>query len=399
MPAVPSQHRSFDRADQRALRSVALQFFVNGALFASFLPRLPEIRDRVGISVAGIGLLMSLAGLASLAGSAVAGPAIARYGTRWVMLGAGTAVSLCLPLVGVATTPAVLLVGLVGMLTFDVLVDIAMNMQGSWLSARRHAPVMNRLHGLWSLGTVVGGLLSARLAAAGVSLPAHLIVAAAVLFAVLLVVSRGVLRVDEHRQPVGAPETGGGQRPRRRVGVLPLFLLAGLFAVAVESTSIEWSAFRFTDDFGDSAGSAALGYVAVTGGMTVGRFGGDWVAFRLGVRRLGHLATLLAGVGLLAASLSPNRIVSLVGFVVAGLGIATMLPVLYDDAAKHRGRPGAGLGALTAGLRAASLTVPFIVGSLAASSLPVGSAVALVTLPSVGGFALVRLQLEREQRR
>ena len=41
--------------DRRALRAVAVQFFINGALFASFVPRLPEIRDRVGISVAGVG--------------------------------------------------------------------------------------------------------------------------------------------------------------------------------------------------------------------------------------------------------------------------------------------------------------------------------------------------------
>ena len=49
-----------------------------------------------------------------------------------------------------------------GMTGFDVLVDVSMNMQASWLSARRHTPVMNRLHGLWSLGTVVGGRTGGR---------------------------------------------------------------------------------------------------------------------------------------------------------------------------------------------------------------------------------------------
>ncbi|MCY3910012.1 MAG: hypothetical protein OXF99_00775 [bacterium] len=53
----------FDRADSRALRAVAAQFFVNGTLFASFVPRLPEIRDRVEISVAGVGALLSTAGV------------------------------------------------------------------------------------------------------------------------------------------------------------------------------------------------------------------------------------------------------------------------------------------------------------------------------------------------
>ena len=390
--ASAPQTRRFGALDRRALAAVALQFFVNGALFASFIPRLPEIRDRVGISIAGLGLLMSIAGVSGLIGSATVGPAISRFGTRRVILAAGTLVSLSLAVVGVASTPLVLLAGLVGMLTFDVLVDVAMNLQGSWLSARRHAPVMNRLHGLWSLGTVVGGLSSSRIAAAGISLSVHLVGAAAVLLAVIGVVSRGLLRIDEHPADhhVAPPSPDAAARSRRRpTPFLVLFLLAGFFAVTIESTSIEWAAFRFTDDFGTTAGFAALAYVAVTGGMTVGRFGGDWVSVRLGGPRLTLLSVVTTGVGLGMASFSGVRGLSLAGYAVAGLGIATMLPTLYDTAAKHPGRPGVGLGALTAGLRIASLIIPLIVGTLAATGLSVGAAIAVVTLPSLLGYLAV----------
>jgi fucose permease len=388
---------AFSALDRRALRSVAAQFFVNGALFASFIPRLPEIRDRVGISVAELGLLLSIAGISGLIGSATVGPAITRLGTRHVMLGAGILVSLSLAVVGLATTPLLLVIGLVGMLTFDVLVDVAMNLQGSWLSARRHTPVMNRLHGLWSLGTLIGGILSARIAAAGVSLSVHLVCAAAVLLVVVVVVNQGVLRVDEHPQDTTtrtAEEDGERTRWRPRP-ILVLFALAGFFAVAIESTSIEWAAFRFADDFGVGAGFAALGYVAVTGGMTVGRFGGDWVAVRLGHQRLTEASIALTGLGLVAATLTASRWVSLAGYLVAGMGIATMLPTLYDNAAQHPGRPGVGLGALTAGLRISSLTIPLIVGLLAATSLSVGSAIAIVTLPSLLGYLAVTRRLVR----
>ncbi len=390
--ASAPQTRRFGALDRRALAAVALQFFVNGALFASFIPRLPEIRDRVGISIAGLGLLMSIAGVSGLIGSATVGPAISRFGTRRVILAAGTLVSLSLAVVGVASTPLVLLAGLVGMLTFDVLVDVAMNLQGSWLSARRHAPVMNRLHGLWSLGTVVGGLSSSRIAAAGISLSVHLVGAAAVLLAVIGVVSRGLLRIDEHPADhhVAPPSPDAAARSGRRpTPFLVLFLLAGFFAVTIESTSIEWAAFRFTDDFGTTAGFAALAYVAVTGGMTVGRFGGDWVSVRLGGPRLTLLSVVTTGVGLGMASFSGVRGLSLAGYAVAGLGIATMLPTLYDTAAKHPGRPGVGLGALTAGLRIASLIIPLIVGTLAATGLSVGAAIAVVTLPSLLGYLAV----------
>ena len=57
---------------------------------------------------------------------------------------------LSLLVIGAARSPAVWLIGMFTYVFVDVLVDISMNLQGSWISARRHTPVMNRLHGLWS---------------------------------------------------------------------------------------------------------------------------------------------------------------------------------------------------------------------------------------------------------
>ena len=209
----------FTASDQRALGAIAVQFFVNGALFASFIPRLPEIRDRVDISVAEVGLLLSIAGISGLVGSAVVGPAVGKFGTRRVMLAAGTLTALSLPVIGIARTPLVLLIGLIALQTFDVLMDVAMNMQGSWLSARRHTPVMTRLHGLWSLGTVIGGVSASRIAAAGISISVHLACAAAILLMALGLASRGLLRVDEYPEDNASAATertaqqGGGSRP------------------------------------------------------------------------------------------------------------------------------------------------------------------------------------------
>ena len=102
---------AFSDVDQRALRAVALQFLVNGAVVATFIPRLPEVRDRVGISIAGLGLLLTAAGAFGLISSAVVGPVIQRFGTRRVVIGGGVALIAALPVIGVARSPLVLLVG------------------------------------------------------------------------------------------------------------------------------------------------------------------------------------------------------------------------------------------------------------------------------------------------
>lgn len=383
--------------DRRALAAVAVQFFLNGAVFASFMPRLPEIRDRIGVSVGGLGTLLSIAGVVGIAGSALVGPAIRRVGTRPVVMIGGVVLGSSLPLIGVARGRAVFLAGLILMMTFDVFVDVAMNMQGSWLSARRHAPVMNRLHGLWSLGTVVGGMTASRIAEAGISVPTHLFVASGVMLLTLIGVGQRLLRVDEHPETpeIDAPRATTNTRGSRRRTISPLlvlFSLAGFFAVVIEMTSMNWATFRFTEDFRASVGFAGLGYVAMTAGMTAGRLAGDSLLARIGPDRLFRIAMVSTGVGLVAATLPMARYVNVVGFVFVGLGASTMLPRLYDLAAKHPDRPGAGLAALTSGIRVATVASPFLVGRLANSHLSVGHAIAIVSLPAlVGFFAVARV--------
>jgi MFS family permease len=119
------------------------------------------------------------------------------------------------------------------------------------------------------------------------------------------------------------------------------------------------------------------------------RFGGDTLQVRLGRMGLHRLSVALAAIGLVLASLIPNEVVSIIGFLFLGLGVATFMPKIYDDAARLPGRRGAGLGAMTAGMRVAYLCTPVIVGGLAGTSLSVGDAIAIVTVPAIIGFAVV----------
>ena len=116
-----------------------------------------------------------------------------------------------LPLIGFSTGPVLLVAALFGFLFFDVFIDVAMNVQGSALSARRHTPVMNRLHGFWSLGTVTGGVVTVlTLARRGEHAGAPDGRGRALLVAALAFVAPGLLHRDE------APELDGGRRDRQR---------------------------------------------------------------------------------------------------------------------------------------------------------------------------------------
>lgn len=392
---------SLDVVDRRALAATAGQFFVNGAMTASFIARAPQIRDRIGVSVDEFGALLTLAALVGLLGSAVAGRVIDASSTRRVLQVGAVVMVLSLPVIGVARSPAVWLLGMVAYLLLDVLVDISMNLQGSWISSRRRSPVMNRLHGLWSLGTFAGGLGAVAANAAGLSTFAHLTIVAAVMAVALALVTRGLLPTDERgHADVPATAASSAELPRRRrLAPVVLLLAAGMFALVAEVTGGDWAPFRLTDDLGASAATGSLAFVAFTVGMTAMRFGGDWLQLRLGRNGLHRLSLGLTTAGFVVASLVSDVPAAIGGFLLVGIGVATFMPKLYDDAARLPGRRGAGMGAMTAGMRLAFITTPIVVGGLAGTSLSVGDAIAIVTLPAMAGLAIVTTVTERLARR
>lgn len=80
---------------------------------------------------------------------------------------------------------------------------------------------------------------------------------------------------------------------------------------------------------------------------------------------------------------------AIVGFLLVGIGVATFMPKLYDDAARLPGRRGGAMGAMTGGMRIAYLVTPVAVGSLAGTTLSVGDAIAIFALPATIGLAIV----------
>lgn len=382
--------------DRRALVAVAGQFFVNGAMMASFIARAPQIRDQIGVTVDRFGLLLTVASSVGLVASAVAGRVIHRFGTRRVLQVGVVVTTLTMPAIGAAPGPAVWLAAMMTYMFVDLFIDIAMNLQGSWISARRHRPVMNRLHGVWSLGTFAGSLGAVAANVAGLAPFTHLALVGVVVGGLLVVITRNLLPTDE-AEHADSPAAASAAPPTRRSLLAPVLLLAlaGMFAAVNEAAPGDWATFRLTDDFGAAGALGSAAFAALTVGMTAMRFGGDALQERLGRAGLRRMSIGLTALGVVLAGLVPSAAVSLVGFAVIGLGVATFMPTLYDDAAQVPGRRGAGLGGLTAGMRLSFLGTPVLVGVLASTSLSVGDAIAVLTLPALLGLAVVSEWNER----
>ena len=83
------------------------------------------------------------------------------------------------------------------------------------------------------------------------------------------------------------------------------------------------------------------------------------------------------------ATLVDSVPVSIVGFLIGGIGTAVLFPQLYDRAARWPGRPGSGFAAMLIGQRGSAVVTPALVGVLAnTDALSVGQAMAIVIIPA-----------------
>ncbi len=363
---------------RKTAAAIAALFFANGAAFASWAPRIPELADRIDVDLAGLGLTLVMGGVGGLAGTGPAGRLIDRLGSRRVAIGGALGVSAMAAAIGFAPTPIVLGAALFLTGFSDISADLGMNAQAVQVEINGKS-AMNRYHGLWSLGTVTGGIVGAAAVGAGVSLEAHLLTVGVTMAAVAAASNRH-LTDQEPPAPIESEEKPSSLRPMILLGLL------GLGAAFLESPGVEWSATFVDEVFDSSPATAALGFVAFTVGMTTSRLLGDLVANRWGNARALSGSLPVAAVGWTALVLAPVPWVAIAGFGFAGLGTGMIFPQLYASGGSgvlvSQGR---GLSSMSFGARLGFLLVTPTVGLL-------GSAVGLrIALAAVAATTLVGL--------
>jgi len=141
--------RETDPRVEQARVAVAVVFALNGLAFASWAARSPAIRDDLGLTSAGFGVLLLSFSIGSLTGLPVSGFVVGRLGpARAVVAGSVlTAAGLSIAALAISrgsaagTAPGLVLVGL-GISSWDV----AMNVEGADVERRLDRPLMPRLH-------------------------------------------------------------------------------------------------------------------------------------------------------------------------------------------------------------------------------------------------------------
>ncbi|MGO2606735.1 MFS transporter [Brachybacterium tyrofermentans] len=390
---------------RRARGAVAAMFLTNGALLANLLPRYPEIKGELGLANSTYGLVLAAFPAGAILAGLGAGALIRRVGSAPLAV-AGTiltAIGLCAaswaPVAGLLAL-ALLVAG-----ACDAITDVAQNAHGLRVQRRYGRSIINSFHAVWSIGAVLGGSMAALAIALDVPLRVHLSVSGALFAAISLVALRfalpgkdpensaggadgGTAATDSAEAAAAAGPTGtppsAALRPTRGRTAL---LLGALIVIAIGGTLVEdagnsWATLYLARDLGAPAAIAATGYIALVGAQFVGRLAGDSLVDRFGQRTVARAGGLIIAVGMATALAFPTVPGTIIGFALAGLGSATLVPAAMQEADDLPGlRHGTGLTVVSWLMRLGFLASPPLVGLVADAA---GLRFGLLVVPIAG---------------
>ncbi len=441
MPSPAGSFLSPERL-RRARLGAALLFLVNGAVFANLLPRLPQIKDAFELSNSVYGFMVIAFPLGSLLAGTAPAPIMRRWGSGRTAVMGSVAIALMILLAGVSggigggllvLLAYIVPLMLAGML--DAITDTAQNAQALDVQRAMGRSILNSMHALWSLGSVIGGLMGTAALALQVPLAVHLAMSGILFSAVAVFAGTRVLTMEEVARvrplaessaqqdalPADGPEPaqdlpglseqdapgvaaaahepssgaasaataspGSAGPARRAVLMLLLISVVSITGVMVEDLGQNWSALYLSQVLEASATMAGLGLVALMCAQFIGRLLGDRMVDRLGhvtMARLGAVG-IAAGLGLVVAAPAPAAAVA--GFFLAGLGSATLVPSAYHAADLVPGlRPGTGLAVVSWLMRGAFLSLSPFVGVV---SDALGLRLAFLVIPVAAVLAVL----------
>ncbi len=319
--------------------AVALVFFTNGLLYASWTSRIPELKSITNISNATLGTLLFTIAIGAIMAMPIAGWLSVKIGSNWstriTSIGFCISVSLLMASSNILfTTFFFFTMGI-----FSGSMDVSMNGQAVLVERKWRSSIMSSFHALFSIGMALGAGMGSIFAKYQIALNVHLMMMTGI--GILICLWSSFYLLPDEKVQVNSKKSGGFVWPT--LAILPLGIIA-FCGMTGEGSIVDWSALFMKQVVGGSDFMGALSVGSFALAMTLARLFGDYFTNKLGRINMLSIGSALAIAGLGAVLLFNSQLATLVGFFVAGLGLANIVPIVYSSAGNTKGvQPSAGI--------------------------------------------------------
>jgi len=355
---VISGETAWTKNPPRRVRTMRWFFFITGIGISAWAITVPFTKIRFHLNDAALGTILLAPGIGGILAMPIAALAVARFGSRAVLVVCGLFFGLLLPALTMAPNVPVFttLLFLYGVM-FAAL-DIAENAQAVVIENRSRRLLMSSFHAMFSLGSLVVAVATILLLRLGATNTECALICSVVCLAI---VTQGRNLVPPAED---LPKEGPALAlPNRATFVLGLCCFA---CFLTEGAATDWSTIFLRFSRGINIASAPLGYAGFGVMMFASRMLGDRVATWLGKAHVMRLGSLVAAAGFLLTILTPYEVTDVIGFGLVGLGIGNIAPLVFSAAARVKGMsPTASVPAVVTLGYAGFLVGPVIIGVVA----------------------------------
>ena len=321
------------RQYSRARIAITTAFIINGSIAGTFYSRIADVKEEFGLSNSALGFALLVVSVGVLVGLGFSGKQSAKRGSAPVTFYATYALGASLLLVGAANNYLVLC------LTFLVLgaclatQDVAMNSHAIVLEHEADKRYMSTFHAMFSLGALMGGVVGAWFSQHNIDLMRHVAFVAMLVFLANFFVRNWFLPAELDQHPLE------GKKKIKKPRLFLIVGLLGLCAAIGEGSAGDWGAILARDTFDATPFISTLPYICFSAAMVIGRLFGDRAASKYGPIKLIVGGGLVAGIGLSGGLLVGGIGGVIFGWLAAGIGLSTVIPMLFSQAgeiAKNR---------------------------------------------------------------
>jgi MFS family permease len=346
--------------------AVSAMFFLHGLCFASWAARIPSIQENLHLTSSTLGAVLFALPAGFFLSLPFAGWLIGLAGSKRVVVLSAALYSVSLFCIGLASTTTALVISLFAFGFFANLLNISINTQAVIVERLYEKKLMATFHGLWSLAGFAGAAIGALMIGNNIAPYHHYIIISVIVVIVASICSFYLVTHDntsDEKRPLFA-------MPDRSLLNLGIIAFCSMMA---EGAMFDWSGIYFSKVVNTNAAFTGLGYTTFMIAMAAMRFTADGLSEKFGLKKLIQASGALTTAGLILAVIQPQLIPALIGFFLIGMGVSSVVPMVYSAAGKSKVlSPGTALTAVSSLGFMGLLVGPPVIGFIAeATSLRV----------------------------
>jgi len=337
----------------------AIFFFVSGFGYTTWSSRIPYIQQSLHLSNAQLGLAFLAMPAGLMCTMPITGSLLGKYSSSRIMLIGAIAFNLMLGLLGFTNQYWQFICILFFFGSSRNLLNLSINTQSVGVQALYDKSIINTFHGIWSQRKTAGAGLGYLMVYFEVPPTWH-----------LLTVSIGLCLVSFMAWPNTLHEKPA---PRQRKPVFSLpdktllkFALICFASMACENVMYDWSGIYMHNAVHATKLTTTASFVVFMVTVTAGRFSGDSLVSKWGVKRLLQNCGILVVAGFALAVALPYPVTAIAGYALIGLGVSCMVPMVFSAAGRSKSMSGGpAIAAVSTVGYLGFLMVPPLVGFLA----------------------------------